>query len=90
METKQFTQEEVEQIKKLQIDYQQIGLELVQIKLTMSQLKEQLTAYEQSEVKLIEKISEINKQEQKLVASLQERYGRGELDLATGVFTPNE
>ncbi len=87
---KQFTQNELTEIKQLQADYQQLGLELVQTKLAISQLKEQLTAYEQSELKLVEKISEINKQEQKLVASLQERYGRGELDLATGLFTPNE
>lgn len=88
METKQFTQEEIEQIKQLQADYQQIGLELVQTKLAVSQIKQQLTDYEQQEASLIEKISTTNKQEQEFVTQLQQKYGKGELDLSTGVFTP--
>lgn len=88
METKQFTQEEINQIKELQTNYQQIGLELVQAKLAIIQIKQQLTEYEQQEASLIDKISTINKQEQEFVAQLQQKYGKGELDLSTGVFTP--
>jgi hypothetical protein len=88
METKQFTQEEINQIKELQTNYQQIGLELVQAKLAIIQIKQQLTEYEQQETSLIDKISTINKQEQEFVAQLQQKYGKGELDLSTGVFTP--
>jgi hypothetical protein len=88
METKQFTQEEINQIKELQTNYQQIGLELVQAKLAIIQIKQQLTEYEQQETSLIDKISTINKQEQEFVTQLQQKYGKGELDLSTGVFTP--
>lgn len=86
-ETK-FTEEEIAEIKQVQGNYQSIGLELVQIKLAISSAKTQLETYESQEKMLTERIFELNDAERAIAKKLEEKYGKGEIDLETGVFTP--
>jgi hypothetical protein len=83
-----FTQEELDSIKQVQGNYQTIGLDLVQIELAIINTKNQLDVLETDRKMLTERILEINASEKQLAKQLEEKYGKGEIDLESGVFTP--
>ena len=88
MEQQQFTQEELNEIKQIQSNYQTVGLNLVQLKLAILNAKNQLELLETEEKLLSERILDLNKQEKQLAKALEQKYGKGEIDLDSGVFTP--
>ncbi len=88
MEQQQFTQEELNEIKQIQSNYQTVGLNLVQLKLAILNAKNQLELLETEEKVLSERILDLNKQEKQLAKALEQKYGKGEIDLDSGVFTP--
>jgi hypothetical protein len=83
-----FSEEEIAEIKQVQGNYQKLGLDLVQIKLAILSAKNQLETYESEEKVLTERILELNDTERKIAKNLEEKYGKGEIDLESGVFTP--
>ena len=88
METKQFTQEELEQIKKLQEKYNVLGIQLVQLKLARKNAEQYLKNLEEQEVEIEAKIVETNQEEKALAEQFDAKYGAGSLDLESGVFVP--
>jgi hypothetical protein len=88
MEQQKFTQEELDQIKQIQSNYQTVGLNLVQLKLAILNAKNQLELLETEEKVLSERILDLNGQEKQLAKALEQKYGKGEIDLDSGVFTP--
>ena len=90
METKQFSVEELEQIMKLQENYNAIGVQLVQLKLAQKNAETYLATLKEQEIVLETQIMETNTEEKKLAADLDTKYGAGSLDLESGVFTPNQ
>jgi len=88
MEQQKFTQEELGQIKQIQSNYQTVGLDLVQIKLAILNTKNRLDTLEMEEKALTERILDLNTEEKQLARALEEKYGKGEIDLESGVFTP--
>lgn len=77
-----FTEEELKSLKELSNNYQIIQAEFGQVKLNRLNL-------EAKEAEL-EKLFEQQKQtEAKLMQELNDKYGPGVLDPATGVFTPS-
>lgn len=89
MTTQQFTKEELEQIKELQLKYNEIGIELVQLKLAKKNAYEYIEKLEEQEDELTNRIVEVNQSEKLLAEKLNEKYGVGSLDVETGIFTPN-
>lgn len=87
--TQKFTQEELDQIKSLQNKYNEIGIELVQLKLAKKSAKEYLEQLEEQEEQLTNQIVEANQSEKQLALQLSEKYGVGSLDMETGEFTAN-
>ncbi len=83
-----FTNEEIAEIRQIQSNYQTIGLELVQLKLAIEATKSQLMALELEERAVSERIQEVNKKEKQFARGLEDKYGKGEIDLESGVFTP--
>jgi len=83
-----FSEEEISEIKQVQANYQTIGLELVQIKLALSNAKRQFESLELEEQALAERIADVNAKERQIARQLEEKYGKGEIDLESGVFTP--
>jgi hypothetical protein len=83
-----FSEEEIAEIKQVQGNYQKLGLDLVQIKLAILSAKNQLETYESEEKMLTERILELNDAERKIAKNLEEKYGKGEIDLESGLFTP--
>lgn len=88
MESQTFTQEELDQIRQIQTNYQTVGLNLVQIKLALQNAKNETLALETEEKVLTDRILEINSDERALAKALEQKYGKGEIDLESGVFTP--
>lgn len=88
MENKQFSTEELDQIKKLQDKYNVLGIQLVQLKITQKNAESYLKALNEQEKLIEDQIVETNTEEIKLAQELNVKYGAGSLDLESGVFIP--
>lgn len=83
-----FSEDELKSLQELQNSYQEKQLQFGQLKVQNVLLSQQMEALETREVELEEEYSGVQKTEQKLVEDLNEKYGPGSLDPASGVFTP--
>jgi len=90
MENKQFSAEELDQIKGLQEKYNVLGIQLVQLKLAQKNAEVYVKTLKEQEETLEVQIIQTNEEEKALASQLDEKYGAGNLDLESGVFTPNE
>jgi hypothetical protein len=88
MENKQFTAEELTQIKTLQEKYNVLGIQLVQLKLAKKNAEAYLKTLNEQETLLETQIVQTNEEEKELAKKLDDTYGAGSLDLESGVFTP--
>ena len=88
-ETK-FTTEELSSLSGLRDSYAAIQNDFGAVKVRKVLLTQQLNSLEETEVQLEAKYAETQSSEQELVKSLNEKYGPGNLDPQTGVFTPVE
>ena len=86
-ETK-FSEEELKSLQDLQTSYQQKQLQFGQLEVQRLLVSQQLEQLDNAKAKLEVEYSEVQETERKLVQSLNEKYGPGNLDPATGVFTP--
>jgi len=84
-----FTEEELKSLSDLQSSYQQKQLQFGQLKVQKLLLQQQLEAVEQSEAQLEVDYAGVQENERKIVKELNDKYGPGNLDPATGVFTPS-
>ena len=83
-----FSEDELKSLQGLQNSYQEKQMQFGQLKVQNVLLSQQMEALETREVELEEEYGEVQKTEQKLVEDLNEKYGPGSLDPASGVFTP--
>ena len=86
-ETK-FTEDELKSLQELQNSYQGKQLQFGQLRVQRLLVQQQLDSIDDTEAKLEVEYSEVQETERELVKSLNEKYGPGNLDPATGVFTP--
>ena len=86
-ETK-FSEEELKSLQDLQTSYQQKQLQFGQLKVQKLLVQQQFDAIEKQEEQIEVDYAGVQEQERKLVKELNEKYGPGNLDPATGVFTP--
>ena len=83
-----FTEDELKSLKELQTTYQQKQLQFGQLKVQKLLVQQQLDTIEDQEAQLEVDYAGIQEGERALVKSLNEKYGPGNLDPTTGVFTP--
>ena len=83
-----FSDEEIKSLNDLNQSYQTKQSQFGQLKVQRILLTKQLEALDETEIRLETEYSEIQKSEQELVSQLNEKYGPGQLDPNTGVFTP--
>ena len=83
-----FSDEEIKSLNDLNQSYQTKQSQFGQLKVQRILLTKQLEALDETEIRLETEYSEIQKSEQELVSKLNEKYGPGQLDPNTGVFTP--
>ena len=81
-----FTEDELKSLGDLNTGYQTKQTQFGQLGVQRILLQQQVEALDETEVRLE---TEYKQLEQKLVAELNEKYGPGQLDPNTGVFTPN-
>ena len=86
-ETK-FSEEELKSLSDLQSSYQQKQLQFGQLRVQRLLVQQQLDSISDAEAKLEVEYGEVQETERNLVRELNEKYGPGNLDPATGVFTP--
>ena len=86
-ETK-FSEEELKSLQDLQTSYQQKQLQFGQLEVQRLLVSQQLEQLDNTKAQLEVEYGEIQQTERDLVKSLNEKYGPGNLDPATGVFTP--
>lgn len=83
METKQLSQQELQQVKAIQQNNQAITIEFGQIELAKIDLQDRI----QSAKSFLKNLRE---EEKTLSQFLQQKYGKGSLNIQTGQFTPLE
>jgi hypothetical protein len=81
METKQLLQEELQQVKTIQQNNQAITIEFGQIELAKIDLEDRI---ENAKVFL----KNLKEEEKTLSEFLEQKYGKGSLNIETGQFTP--
>ena len=82
MENKKLSQEELQQIKDIQVKNQAVASELGQIELVKLELKTRRKNVEDF-------LEELRQQETALAESLQAAYGKGTINLEQGEFIPS-
>ncbi len=83
-------EEETEKIRELQNRYTQITVNLGQVSIASERLQENLESLDTQKEELLAQHATAQEDERKLVDDLTAKYGIGNLDLDTGIFTPNE
>ena len=83
-----FSEEELKSLQDLQNSYQQKQLQFGQLRVQRLLVQQQLDAIDDTEAKLEVEYGEVQETERKLVQDLNKKYGPGNLDPTTGVFTP--
>jgi hypothetical protein len=86
-ETK-FTEDELKSLQDLQNSYQQKQLQFGQLRVQRLLVQQQLDTIDETETKLEVEYGEVQETERKIVQKLNKKYGPGNLDPTTGVFTP--
>jgi len=85
-----FNDEELKQLESLQNDYSQKQVELGQIHVQRLLLNQQLAELQNRQSEIEQQYIEIQGREKQMVDVLNEKYGAGQLDPETGVFTPKK
>ena len=83
-----FSEEELKELGELQQSYQEKQAQLGQIAVQKIILNQQIEAIDNRQAELEGEYEEVQQKEQEIVQKLNEKYGPGQLDPQTGVFTP--
>ena len=84
-----FSEEELKSLSELSQGYQNIQTAFGQIRVQKILAQQQLDNLEETEVNMESDYSDLQQKERDLVAQLNEKYGAGQLNPQTGVFTPS-
>ena len=83
-----FTEKELESLNDLQVKYNTITNQFGQLAIAKLNLEKQTEVVNDQEFKLQEELDQAREQEQEILNDITEKYGPGQLDPQSGVFTP--
>jgi septal ring factor EnvC (AmiA/AmiB activator) len=83
-----FTEEEMKQLNELQQNYINIQNAFGQISVNRIRLEQQLNDLNKTENDFQNQFAENQKNERNFVDSINKKYGDGNLNIETGIFTP--
>ena len=83
-----FTEEELQSLNDLQVKYNTITNQFGQLAIAKLNLEKQTEVVNDQEFKLQEELEQAREQEQEILNEITEKYGPGQLDPQSGVFTP--
>lgn len=78
------TQEELDEVKKLQQFYNQVIFELGKAEAQLISLEKQINFVASEKEKLVKDLKTLEDKESQLAKNLQEKYGQGSIDIETG------
>tara|TARA_R100001129_G_scaffold126086_2_gene88350 strand:- start:559 stop:843 length:285 start_codon:yes stop_codon:yes gene_type:complete len=87
-EEKKFNSEELGKIKDLQTKYQTITAKMGQLEVDRVLLDQAMERLEDNKNNLTEEYVNVQAEEKQFVSDLNAKYGAGNVNLETGVFTP--
>jgi hypothetical protein len=85
-----FTDEEMQKLAEIQNGYTNLQTQMGQTRMQQLGLEAQLNKVADVEINLSEDLVSLNAKESELAQVLNDKYGPGQLDPETGVFTPAE
>jgi len=85
-----FTDEEMQKLAEVQNGYTNLQTQMGQTRMQQLGLETQLNKVGDVEIQLGEDLITLNAKESELAQVLNDKYGPGQLDPETGVFTPSE
>ena len=83
-----FTEKELQTLNDLQVRYNTITNQFGQLAIAKLNLEKQTEVVNDQEFKLQEELDQAREQEQEILNEITEKYGPGQLDPQSGVFTP--
>ena len=83
-----FSDEELKSLRELQDGYSEKSAQFGQLKVQKLLVQQQLDSLDKTEIQMESDYSALQSKEQEIVKQLNEKYGPGNLDPTTGVFTP--
>ena len=83
-----FTEEELQSLNDLQVKYNTITNQFGQLAIAKLNLEKQTEVVNDQEFKLQEELNQAREDEQEILNDITEKYGPGQLDPQSGVFTP--
>ena len=81
---------EVEYLTLINKNLKNLQQEFEQTVAQLGQIESQIVAINQQKDSLVEKLKGVYKEENDLAAKLKDTYGDGNIDLASGIFTPSK
>lgn len=86
----QLESSDLEKIQKFRNDYSEITTKLADVEVELIFLENQKENIENFKSKLRNQLLELRDLEMKMATELREKYGEGEFDINTGIFTPKQ
>jgi len=86
----QLESSDLEKIQKFRNDYSEITTKLADVEVELIFLENQKENIENFKSKLRNQLLELRDLEIKMATELREKYGEGEFDINTGIFTPKQ
>ena len=86
-ETK-FSEKELKEVNDLQGTYLRLQNTLGQISVGRIRVEQQLSEFDRAEETVVKQFEETQQKERDFISSINKKYGDGNLDITTGVFTP--
>ena len=83
-----FTEKELQTLNDLQVKYNTITNQFGQLAIAKLNLEKQTEVVNDQEFKLQEELNQAREDEQEILSDITEKYGPGQLDPQSGVFTP--
>ena len=85
-----FSDDELKRVEKFKNDFSEITVKMGEVELELTMLNVRFKNIQQVKDTLREQYIQLRESEVKLAQELREKYGEGEFDITTGVFTPKK
>jgi|TARA_R110000851_G_scaffold122251_2_gene251567 hypothetical protein len=84
-----FTEDELKTLGELQGKYNVVTNKFGQLAIAKLNFEKQKESIEDEEFKITEELESVRNEEQSVLKDITEKYGPGQLDPQTGIFTPS-
>ena len=88
MENVKLTEQELQQIQDLRLKYANVTAQLGQLKVEQMLINKQLTRLNELENQFIKDYEQVQTEEEQFAKTITEKYGIGDVDVESGIFTP--